>query len=84
VIAQEDHLALHDQIEALAGIWTISDHVPQAINFLNPMLGDVCQDGLESLKVTMDIANDRLHTVTLPGAAWHRGWTPAPSRERAT
>jgi hypothetical protein len=72
VIAQEDHLALHNQIETLAGIGSITDHIPQAIDILNLMVGDVFQDGLESLKVTMNIADDRLHTVILPGSAWPR------------
>ena len=66
VVAQQDDAALHDQIDAFAGIGTVADDITQAVDFLDLVLFDVLEDGLQCLKVAMNIANDSLHAVALP------------------
>ena len=38
VVAQQAHVAVHDQIDALARIRTVADDVPQAINLCDALL----------------------------------------------
>ena len=73
VIAQQHHLALHDEIDALARIGAIADHVSETIDLGYRVLFDVFEDRLKSLKVAMDIADDCLHTwPSRGGGVWGR------------
>src|SRR5262249_17183157 len=67
VVAEEDQLAVHHQVDALAGVRAVADDVPEAVNaFIRVLLGNVVQDGLECFQVAVDIADDGLHAWTLP------------------
>src|SRR5271154_6149137 len=65
VIAQEHDLALHHQVDAFARIGTVADDIAQAISFLDVVLGNVGQDGLEGFEVAVDVADKRLHAADL-------------------
>ena len=61
MIAQEHHLALHDQIDALAGIRAVADNIAQAINLADLVVVDIGQDGLECFQIAVDIADQSFH-----------------------
>src|SRR5262249_44670725 len=65
VVAQEDHLALHDQVHALARVGAVADDVPQAVDLSDIVLVDVLEDGLQGLEVAVDVADDGLHAWPL-------------------
>ena len=65
VIAQQHELGIHDKVDALARIRTVTDDVAQAINLSNSQRFNIRQHGLESLQITVDVANDRLHAKGL-------------------
>ena len=66
VIAQEDHMALHDDIDAFAGVWPVADDVAEAIDLFCLLLFDVLEDRLQGLEVAMDVADNGLHALALP------------------
>ena len=70
VIAEQDDLALHHEIDALARVGAVADHVAEAVDFGNSLFFNILEDGLQRLKVAVDIANDRLH-------AWLSGCSSA-------
>src|SRR5262249_5228906 len=61
VVAQQDHLALHHQVDALQGVGAVADHVPKAVDVANVVPVDVSQDRLEGLEVAMNVTDYRLH-----------------------
>ena len=61
VIAQEDDLAFHDQIDALARIGPVADDVAQAIDFGDVLRFDVLEHRLQGLEIAVDIADDGFH-----------------------
>src|SRR5579875_284065 len=61
VIAQQNDFALHHQINALAWVRSIADHIAKAVNIGDGIFFNVFEDGLQRLKVTVDIADNRLH-----------------------
>ena len=67
VVAEQDELAVHDQVDALARVRAVADDVAQAVDLLDRLLRlDVVQDGLEGFQVAVDVADDGLHAWTLP------------------
>src|SRR5262249_40332908 len=63
VVAQQAHVARHDQVDAFARVGTVADDVTETVDFGDPLLLDICQHGLETFEVAMDIADDSsLHT----------------------
>ncbi len=61
VVTEQDELALHDHIDALARVGAIADHVAQAIGVRHRLGFDVAQHRLKCFQITMDIADNRLH-----------------------
>src|SRR5580698_473929 len=61
VVAQKDEPGIHHQIDTFARIWPVTYDVPQAIHVANTQALDICQDGLKSLQVSVNVANYRLH-----------------------
>src|SRR5262249_36052778 len=61
VVAQQDHLAAHDGVDALARVGAVADHRAEAVDVGDGVLVYVSQDGLERFVVTMDVADDGLH-----------------------
>ena len=57
VIAQQANLALHDQVDAFAGVGTIAHQVAKAVNLGNSLTADVGEDGPEGFEVAMDVAD---------------------------
>ena len=76
VVAQQHHLALHDEVDALAGVGAVADHVPEAIGFRDGVFLDVLEDRLEGLKVTVDVADDGLHEAPPGGVPRCTGAAP--------
>src|SRR4030095_4712771 len=67
VVAKQDQLAVHHQVDALARGRDVPDHVPEAIHPIIDLLSlDVVQHGLEGFQVAVDIADNGLHAWTLP------------------
>src|SRR6478735_2079324 len=58
VIAEDAHLALHHQIDALARVRSVPDDVAQAEDFGDSLGADVGQHGLERFEVAVDVANE--------------------------
>jgi hypothetical protein len=75
VIAQENNLALHDQIHAFAWIGAVANHVSQTIDFCYIACGYVVENSLQGFKVAMNIAYYRLHLRASPGD-WPRSALP--------
>ena len=74
VIAEEDDLAFHDQIDAFAGVGAVADDIAEAIDFADVVLLDVFEDSLEGFQVAMNIADDGLHArLSRKGAAGPEG-----------
>src|SRR5262249_47616112 len=69
VVAEQHDAAAHDEIDTLAGVWAVADHVAKAIDIIDLLLLDVLEDGLKRLKVAVNVADDCLHALTLPAAA---------------
>ncbi len=61
VIAQQHHLALHDQVDAFARIGTVADDVAQTINLGNIVFVDIVQNGGEAFQIAVDIADEGFH-----------------------
>src|SRR5262245_12071544 len=68
MVTQEHHLALHHEIDAFARFGAIAHHVAKAVILLEPLLFDVPEDSLTRFQVAVDITNDGLHAVNLPGS----------------
>ena len=66
VVAQEDHLALHDQIDAFAGIGAVADDVAKTIDFGHIVFVDIVQNGSEAFQIAVDIADKRFHVDHSP------------------
>ena len=73
VVAEQDHFAGHDPIDAFARIGTVTDDVAEAVDLGDVELRDVCEDGLESFQVTVNVADDGLHA-----------WPPGPPARSGT
>ena len=56
VVAEQDNLALHHQVDALARVRAVADDVAQAIDVGNIVALYVLQDGLKRLEVAVDVA----------------------------
>src|SRR6185312_8816845 len=65
VIAQQNQLGIHDQVDAFAGVRSVANHVAEAVNLGDPLRFDVGQHRLEGLQVAVNIADDRLHAGRL-------------------
>src|SRR5262245_36022577 len=61
VVAQQDHLAAHHLVDALARVGAVAHDIPQAIDLGDRVLVDVTQHGLECFEITVDVADDGLH-----------------------
>jgi hypothetical protein len=84
VVAQQHHLALHDEIDALAGVGAVADHVAETVNLRDVVAVDVFEDRLEGLKVTVDVADNGLHEAPPGGCrAAPRAAPPPAVREAA-
>ena len=60
VVTQQSDAALSDhQVEALAGVGTVADDVAQAVDFVDPLIGDMRHHGLQGFEVAVDVADDR-------------------------
>src|SRR5207245_947456 len=57
MVAQKDNLALHHQVNALAGIGPIAYDIAQAIDLGNTVFIDIVQNGSETFQITVDIAD---------------------------
>jgi hypothetical protein len=68
VIAQQtDAAASDDQIQALARVGAVSDNVAQTVDFINALIGDMREHGLQGFEVAVNIADDRaLHRSVDP------------------
>jgi hypothetical protein len=73
VVAQEHQLAVHHQVDALARVGAVPDHVSEAVDLADAQRLDVGQHGLEGFQVPVDVADDRLHA----GLSTGRGRTAA-------
>ena len=69
VIAEQYHLALHDQINALARVGSVTDHISQTIDLVDLLFLDIFQHRLKGFKVAVNIADNGLHATALPGLA---------------
>ena len=70
VIAQEAHLALHGQIDALARIGTVADNIAQAEDLGDPLGTNVGQHSLKCFEVAVNVADEgSLHA---PRLYWKR------------
>src|SRR5439155_15819594 len=58
MIAEEDNLALHHLIHALAWIRSVADHIPEAVDLLDGVLGNIIQNRLQGFEIAVDIADD--------------------------
>ena len=67
VVAEQHDLALHYLVDAFARIGTVTHYIAEAVNFLDIMLGNVLEDGLEGFEVTVDVADNRLHETAPQG-----------------
>ena len=81
VVAQENQPAVHDEVDALARIGSVPDHVAEAIDSLiHVLLADVVQHRAKGFQITVDIADDRLHAGTSWESAAGDGlWPPGTS-----
>ncbi len=61
VVAEQDDLALHHQIDALARVRPVADDIAQTVDFADGLFLDVLEDRLQGLQVTVNVADDRLH-----------------------
>jgi hypothetical protein len=60
VIAKQDDFAIvHDMIQAFTRIGPIAHNIPQAIDFVHLLIGNMRKHRLQCLEITMDITNDR-------------------------
>ncbi len=72
VIAEQDDLAFHGQIDAFARIGPVADDVAEAINLGDILRCNVLEHRLEGLEVAVDVADEWLSDIpTLPWA-WQR------------
>jgi hypothetical protein len=67
VVAQQDDLAATHQIDTFTRIGAVPHNVSQTVNLGYVMFVDVLQNRKESLVVTVDVADNRLHDAS-PGA----------------
>ncbi len=51
VVAEQDHLALHHQIDALARIGAVADDVAETVDLGDRLLLDVLEDRLQGLEL---------------------------------
>ena len=61
VVPEDDHLALHHPVDALAGVRPVADHIAEAVDFGDVLLVDIPEDRLQRFEITVDVADDRLH-----------------------
>src|SRR5262249_41958325 len=79
VIAEQHDLAmLHDQVDALARVGAVADHVAQTVNVLYALIFNVLQDCLQRLQVTVDVADNGFH------AGFLDSWLPLQSTAELT
>ena len=66
VVAHQHEWKARHEVDALAWIGAVADHVAEAINLRNVTRLNVGQDSLQGFQVTVDVADDRLHAVRSP------------------
>jgi len=66
VIAEQDDLAFHDEVDALARIGTVADDVAKTVNLGHILCGNVRQDCRERLEIAVDVADDGFHNPHSP------------------
>jgi hypothetical protein len=72
VVAQQgEGAAVHDEVEAVAGVGTVADHVPQAVDGFDGVAVDIVQDGPQGLQVGVDVTEDGQHRQC-PGNEGHQ------------
>lgn len=59
MISQQAQLQIHHEVDALSGIGAISDYVAKAVDFGDPLAANVCQNGLQCLEITVNVADQR-------------------------
>jgi hypothetical protein len=63
VIAEQHHLALHGQVDALARVGAVTDDVAEAVNLGNMVSGNVREDGLERFQIAVNVADYGFHVL---------------------
>lgn len=58
VIPQHTDVAIHDSIDALAGIRSVSHDIAKADNMVDPLLSDIGENRLQCLQIAVDVAED--------------------------
>ena len=59
MIAQQGHHTVVDhRIQAFTRVRTVADNVTQAVNLLNGLLTNMRKNGLKSLVITVNVADD--------------------------
>ena len=76
VVAQQDELAVHHQVDALARVRAVADDVAEAVDLADALGFDVRQHGLEGFQVAVDVADDRLHAGILTDNSARRRMKP--------
>ena len=65
VIAEDDKIAVHDPVDALARVGAVADDVAQAIDLFDALRLNVREDGIECFQISVNVADDgsqlRLH-----------------------
>jgi hypothetical protein len=81
VIAEQDDLAIHDLVDALARVGAVADDVAQAINLRDALGLDVRKDSGQRFEIAVDIADQRFHFFVSPRLG---GSIPTGSRRSPT
>jgi hypothetical protein len=58
VVSQQAEIAVHDQINALAGIGTVADNVTKAKDLGDSLRLDVGKHRLERFEIAVDVADE--------------------------
>ncbi len=66
MIAEQANLSLHSLIDAFTRIRAVSDDIAKAVNVLNFLRTNICQDRLEPFEVAVNITNDGDQGTTAP------------------
>ena len=67
MISQQAHGAVgHDQVDTFARVRTVADDITQAINFFDPELLDLAEDGLQRFEIAVDVADEGFQGSKLP------------------
>src|SRR5262249_59564513 len=73
VVAQKGELAVHRQVQALARVGAVADHVAEAVDGFHVVLDDVVEHRLQRFEVAVDVAEDGLHRKRVLAGAGAQG-----------